>query len=69
VVDEEAAADLGRWVDLDTGKQANRIGQHPGQQAQADRPQLVCCAMDQQGVYTGVGKQHLKAVACRWIAV
>src|SRR5690606_12296025 len=58
VIDEEAAADLGAGVDVDTRLAVGQFGSYPGQEGQALAVQLVRDPMVDHGFHAGIAQQH-----------
>ena len=68
VVDNEAAADLGGRMNLNSGKDFTDVRDEPPQQAPAAPPGAVGDAVKQQSVKARITKDHLQARPCRRVA-
>src|SRR5690606_12275963 len=69
MVDEEAPADAGAGMDLDTGEPARDCGKEARRPAQAMPPQPMVDAMHQQRVQAGIAGEHLERVAGGGVAL
>ena len=63
MVDEDATANAGAWVDFDAGEQPSHLAQQPWQQGNTQSPQTVADAMHDQGMEARVAKQDLQGAA------
>jgi hypothetical protein len=68
VVDEEAPADLGARVDLDSREPAAQLGDSAPDQAPAARPEGMRNAIEQDRLEAGIEQRHLEAIAGRRVA-
>lgn len=66
VVDEEVLADGGAGVDVNAGETVGVLGHDAGNEGHLQQVQLMCQAVDHDGVETGVGEDDLVGVErCR----
>ena len=66
VVDEEVLADGGAGVDVDAGETVGVLGHDARDEGHLQQVQLMCQAVDHDGVETGVGEDNFVGVErCR----
>ena len=69
MVDEQAGAGGGRWVDLDSGEPAGQSGEHPGDQLEIVSPEPMVDAVSPDRVEARVAEDDLKRAAGSGIAL
>lgn len=57
VIDEQATADLGTWMNLDSGEEPGDLREEPSEEPQLPAPQRMADAMPPDGVHPRVEKE------------
>jgi hypothetical protein len=68
VVDEDAAAEGGSWVDFDSCDETGELGEQAGDEAEFGSPQARGDALNPDGVEAGIAEDDHEPRTGRWVA-